>query len=86
MSKSSPVFATLAVRADDVIRGYPADKSLFRLTNAGWNAPAFVDLVAAVHDKPSDARHALPVALQQLEWRILFDHCTHSAAGEQTIK
>jgi hypothetical protein len=80
--RNHPIFPTLAVRADDLIRPHPADKTIFRLTSSGWNADAFVDLVESVHSKPSDARHALVVSLQQLEWRLLFDHCTRGAAGE----
>ena len=77
-----PIFASLAIRADDVIRPYPADKSIFRITANGWNPAALVDLAEAVHARPADPRHALAVALQQLEWRILFDHCTRAAAGD----
>jgi len=80
--KDHPIYASLAVRADDVIRSYPADKSVFRLTSQGWNAGALVDLVETVHNKPADPRHRLAVSLQQLEWRLLFDHCTRSAAGD----
>ncbi len=76
-----PVYAELAVKADDAIRPFPADKSIFKLTSSGWNPDAFVDLVQQVHNKPSDPRHALAVTLQQLEWRVLFDHCTRVAAG-----
>jgi len=76
-----PIHPTLAVKADDVIRPYPADKSIFRLTSQGWDGPAFVDLVEQVHHSPSDPRHRVAVALQQLEWRLLFDHCTRAAAG-----
>jgi hypothetical protein len=76
-----PIYPTLAIRADDVIRSHPADKSVFRLTSDGWNAGAFVDLVEAVHARPSDPRHSIAVALQQLEWRLLFDHCTRGASG-----
>ena len=77
-----PIYTSMAVRADDVIRPYPADKSLFRLTAQGWNPNAFVDLVEQVHNRPADPRHALAVSLQQLEWRLLFDHCTRGAAGD----
>jgi hypothetical protein len=77
-----PIYPTLAVRADDVIRPYPVDKSIFRLTSQGWDAGAFVDLVEQVRARPADPRHGLAVALQQLEWRLLFGHCTRGAAGE----
>jgi len=46
-----------------------------------WNGAAFVDLVQQVHESPSDPRYPITVALQQLEWRALFDHCTRGAAG-----
>src|SRR4051812_36072625 len=59
-----PIYSELAVKADDVIRPYPADKSIFKLTSSGWNASSFVDLVEQVHRKPQDPRHALAVALQ----------------------
>jgi hypothetical protein len=77
-----PIYPTLAVRGDDVIRPYPADKSVFRLTSQGWNPGAFVDLVEQVHARPADPRHGLAVAIQQLEWRLLFDHCTRAAASD----
>jgi len=77
-----PIYTSMAVRADDVIRPYPADKSIFRLTAQGWNPAAFVDLVEQVHNHPTDPRHTLAVSLQQLEWRLLFDHCTRGAAGD----
>jgi hypothetical protein len=34
-----------------------------------------VDIVAAVHDRPTDARYANAVARQRTEWRALFKHC-----------
>lgn len=76
-----PVLPTLAVLADDAIKPYPADKSLFRLTRDGWDAAAFVDLCEQVHAAPDDPRHDLAVGLQQLEWRTLFDHCLRAATG-----
>jgi hypothetical protein len=76
-----PALPTLAAQAQSLINTAPADKSILRLAHHGWDADAFVDLVSAVHDKSNDPRHALAVALQQLEWRVLFDHCTRAAAG-----
>jgi hypothetical protein len=80
--ENHPIYPTLAIRADDVIRPHPADKSVFRITSQGWNPGAFVDLVEAVHSHPADPRRGLAIALQQLEWRVLFDHCTRAAAGD----
>ena len=76
-----PAVATMAAQAARAVNQMPADKSLLRLVATGWNPNAFVDLVQAVHESPSDPRHALAVALQRLEWHTLFDHCTRGAAG-----
>jgi hypothetical protein len=77
--QNHPALPTLAAQANDVINPFPADKQVLKLTVHGWNADAFVDLVESVYDKPDDPRHKLAVALQQLEWRILFDHCMRAA-------
>jgi hypothetical protein len=72
---------TLTANAPRLINEMPADKSLLRLIAPGWNHAAFVDLVEKVHRTRDDPRHAAAVALQRLEWQLLFDHCTRSAAG-----
>jgi hypothetical protein len=77
-----PALPTLSVQAAAQLNPMPADKSLLKITMNGWSGPAFVDLVEAVHRNPDDARHRVAVALQQLEWRVLFDHCTRAAAGK----
>ena len=79
--QNHPALATIAAAAGKHVNQMPADKSLLRLVATGWNPSAFVDLAQAVHESPSDPRHALAVALQRLEWQILFDHCTRAAAG-----
>ena len=76
-----PMGDTLASRADDLLRGLPADKSLFRLTANGWNPSAFVDLVQAVADKPGDPRYQLAVSLQQVEWQVVFDYGVRAAVS-----
>jgi hypothetical protein len=76
-----PAIATLTAAAADVINPFPADKSALKLLHPGWNSTAFVDFIQSVHDRRDDPRHSLAVALQQLEWRILFDHCSRAAAG-----
>jgi hypothetical protein len=76
-----PILPVLAAQANPVINPMPVDKSILRLTVDGWNPNAFVDLVQAVHNQPTDPRHRLAVALQQLEWRMLFDHTVRSASG-----
>lgn len=77
--QNHPALQTIAAQANDVINPFPADKQILKLTIHGWNCDAFVDLVEDVYDKPDDPRHKLAVALQQLEWRILFDHCMRAA-------
>ena len=79
--RNHPAMQTLAAGAAALIHPRPADKSLLRLVLTGWNPDAFVDLVEQLHDNPGDPRHAVAIALQQLEWRTLFDHCTRAATA-----
>jgi hypothetical protein len=76
-----PVLRTIGIQAADVINPHPADKSLFRIIASGWSPAAFVDLVQQVHAIPDDPRHRIAVAIQQIEWRVLFEHCTRAACG-----
>jgi hypothetical protein len=76
-----PTYKTLSVRAAEVVNPFPADKSVYRLIAHGWNPSAFVDLVQQVHRDESNPRHRLCVALQELEWQTLFQHCTRAASG-----
>lgn len=76
-----PILPSLNAQASAILNPLPADKSILRLIAHGWNLNAFVDFVEQVHDHPSDPRHGLAVALQRLEWRALFNHCTRAAAG-----
>jgi hypothetical protein len=80
-TEGHPVFKTLSVRAGDLVNPFPADKSVYRLVAHGWSPSAFVDLVQQVHTTESDPRHRLCVALQELEWQTLFEHCTRAASG-----
>jgi len=79
--ESHPVLRTIGIQAADVINPHPADKGLFRIIAQGWNPSAFVDLVQQVHANPDDPRHRIAVAIQQIEWRVLFEHCTRAASG-----
>lgn len=79
--ENHPALPTLAAAASDVINPFPADKRILKLTAHGWNADAFVDFIQEVHTKPADPRYKLAIALQQLEWRVLFDHCMRAAGG-----
>jgi hypothetical protein len=51
------------------------------VSTGGWDPFAFVDLVEQVHDRPSDPRRPMVIALQQLEWRVLFAHCAAAAVS-----
>jgi hypothetical protein len=77
--QNHPCLPTLAAQANDVISPFPADTRVLKIIARGWNTDAMVDLVEEVYDKPADPRHKLAVALQQLEWRVLFDSCTRAA-------
>ena len=76
-----PVLQTLGVQAPAVLNPHAPHKTLLRVLRGGWNPNAFVDLVEDVHRDPQDSRHLAAVSLQQLEWRLLFEHCTRQAAG-----
>jgi hypothetical protein len=76
-----PSLQPLAANAAAALNSQPADKSLLRLIVSGWNPNAFVDLVEAVHESPTDSRYRIAVTLQRLEWQTLFDHCTREAAN-----
>jgi hypothetical protein len=77
-----PLLKTLQARANELMNSFPADKSVFRINASGWNSAAFVDLVQHVHALPNDPRHRLAVAIQELEWQVLFQHCTRAASGK----
>lgn len=78
---SHAAIPVLAAQAPGMLHALPADKSLLRPIASGWNPAAFVDLVEQVHQDPTDPRYPVTVALQRLEWQILFDQCTRAAAS-----
>jgi hypothetical protein len=80
--RAHPILPTLAAHAATALNPLPADLTLMRVLNKGWNPDAFVDLVERVHQQPNHPHHPAAVHLQQIEWRVLFDHCTRSAAGQ----
>lgn len=77
-----PVLQQLPRFANDILHPLPADKSYLRLTCGGWDPNAFVDLAEELHHHPEDRRHPTAVALQRLEWKLLFDHCARVASGQ----
>lgn len=79
--RDHPALTALAGAVGAILNPQPADKAYLRLTSGGWNPNAFVGLVEQVHEQPSDPRHKVCISLQQLEWRLLFDHCIRAAVG-----
>jgi hypothetical protein len=73
------ILGPLAQHVQAMINPLPADKRLLKLTFSGWNADAFVELVEAVHDAPGDPLRELCIEIQQLEWRLLLEHCAAQA-------
>lgn len=77
-----PVLKQMPPFVNDIIHPRPADKSLLRLARGGWDPNAFVDLAEELHSQPKDPRYATAVALQKLEWKLLFEHCARVASGQ----
>lgn len=68
-----PAIASFAVKASELLRDAPADKRLLRMTSPNTAGAALVDLVEQVADSPSSPLYRTAVALQQLEFRTLFE-------------
>ena len=77
-----PIMQAIGVEVGNVINPLPADKSLLRIMHDGWHPNHFVDLVEDVSANPHDARLPTVVAIQRIEWRMLFEHCTRLASGQ----
>ncbi len=80
--QNHPILQQMANNATQILHSLPADKAYLRLMSGGWNPNAFVDLIESVEEDEKNPKHATAISLQQLEWRLLFDHCTRSAAGK----
>ncbi len=78
---SHPILPSIGVHVGTAINHLPADKSLLRVVRGGWDPEAFVDLVEDVSGRRDDPRLAAVVAIQRIEWQMLFDHCTREASG-----
>ena len=79
--RSHELLPSLGEQVRGTVAHAPASKSLLKLAVQDYNGAAFVDLVQEVHESPSDERYAIAVALQELEWRVLFDYCTRLAVA-----
>ncbi|HEV8378322.1 MAG TPA: hypothetical protein VGP99_05695 [Tepidisphaeraceae bacterium] len=80
--QNHPVLQQMANQVGQILHSLPADKTLLRLMSGGWNPNAFVDFVQSVEQDERNPKHAAAISLQQLEWRLLFDHSTRAAAGK----
>lgn len=78
-----PALAAIGQHVGAAVNHLPADKSWLRLLSGagGWSPHAFVDLVEEVSSRPAEPRLAAVVAIQRIEWQILFDHCVRRAGG-----
>ena len=65
--------------ASSLLGPLASDPQVAAVVRDGWNPGSFVDLVEAVHGKPSDPRHDLAVRLQRAEWEALFGYCLRAA-------
>jgi hypothetical protein len=69
-----PALAGIASQSALLLKDRPADKRLLRLTDAATWGTGIVDLCQHAHSlAPSHADHRLAIALQQLEFRTLFE-------------
>jgi hypothetical protein len=76
-----PVLPVILAQVQPIVGPLPADKTILKLTLHGWNPHAYVDLVEQIDGHPDHPLHRLAVSLQQLEWRLLFDHTLRAATG-----
>jgi hypothetical protein len=79
-----PVLATIAGSAGALVNRAPADKELLRVVADGWNPNAFVDFVESVSADEGDVRYPIAVQLQQMEWRVLWEHCARGGVITHT--
>lgn len=74
-----PVMRQIGAGAAQAVGNLASERRVSHVLREGWDAHAFVDLVASVHNKPNDPAYAAAVALQRLEWAMLFNHCVLQA-------
>jgi hypothetical protein len=74
-----PVLPAIGQQVGDLINQLPADKKLLRLVRDRWNPEAFVDLVEEAHRSAEHSYRELLIRIQQLEWRMLFEHSVREA-------
>ncbi len=83
--RQHPAMGAMPAKLEAILRVLPAARqtdSVRQVGGKGWDPDAFVDLVAQIHDRPDDPRHAAAVRLQRSEWQALFEHCARDAVGD----
>lgn len=76
-----PILPAIGQHVSLVINPLPADKSLLRLLRGGWDPDALVDLAHELDRDPNPSRLVTFAAIQNVEWRLLFEHCARNAVG-----
>lgn len=77
-----PILPAVGQYVSSAINHLPADKSLLRLLRGGWDPDALVDLAQELDRNPDPSRLQTFAAIQNIEWRLLFEHCARNAVGQ----
>jgi hypothetical protein len=65
------IFPALRDEADALLREHPVRFTL----GAQWDPFAFIDLCEAARLRPGSPEERTAIAIQLVEWQLLFDHC-----------
>jgi hypothetical protein len=76
-----PAFPAIAAAGVATLKDSHLAPTLGALVRGRWDPDGFVDVVSAIHEKPTDPMYAAAVELQRAEWRGLFEHCVRAAAA-----
>ncbi len=79
--QNHPALPIIAAQVNTFVSTLPADKTILRITQSGFNPDAFVDFAQQSHTNPHTDQYRLAVSLQQIEWRCLFDYSVRQASG-----
>jgi len=77
-----PILPVVGQYVSSAVNHLPSDKSLLRLLRGGWDPDALVDLAEELDPNPDPSRLQTFVAIQNIEWRLLFEHCARNAVGQ----
>lgn len=76
-----PVFPNLYAEADTLLAGNRCGFSLKK----EWNPLLFLDWCDSARSRPNSENERLTVALQQIEWNLLFHWCALKSTGARSI-